>query len=166
MGNVNGPEESGSRGNFAFTTINLPMLAIEANKDVSKFFELFDKYIQLAHDYLLDRFNIICQKHVYNFPFLMGQYVYMDSDKLKQDDTLESVLKHASLSIGFVGLAECLIALIGEHHGQSQKAQQLGYLIISHLRAVTDKYIKEEKLNWSTFSSPKLWDFKLINLKI
>ena len=70
MGNVNGPEESGSRGNFAFTTINLPMLAIEAKNDVSKFFELFDKYIQLSHDYLLDRFKIICNKHVYNYPYM------------------------------------------------------------------------------------------------
>lgn len=158
MGNVNGPEESGSRGNFAFTTINLPMLAIEANGDVTKFFELFDKYIQLSHDYLLDRFKIICNKHVYNYPFLMGEHTYMDSDKLRPNDTIEKPLLNSTLSIGFVGLAECLTALIGEHHGQSKKAQQLGYLIISHLRAMTDKYTKEEHLNWSTFSSPKMWD--------
>ena len=84
----------------------------------------------------------------------MGEHVYMDSDKLRSDDTIEKPLLNSTLSIGFVGLAECLISLIGEHHGQSQKAQQLGYLIISHLRAMTDKYTKEEHLNWSTFSSP------------
>lgn len=155
MGNVNGPSESGSRGNFCFTTINLPMIAIEANGDFAKFIQLFDKYIQKAHDYMLERFKIISQKHVYNYPFLMGEHIYMDSEKLKQTDTIESVLKHASISIGFVGLAECLTALIGKHHGESPVAQQLGLTIVSHLRAMTDKYTQQEHLNWTTFSSPK-----------
>ena len=155
MGNVNGPSESGSRGNFCFTTINLPMIAIEANNDFAKFIKLFDKYIQLAHDYMLDRFKIICNKHVYNFPFLMGEHIYMGSDKLHDNDTIESVLKHASISIGFVGLAEALEALIGQHHGESETAQQLGLIIVSHLRAMTDRYTQMEHLNWTTFSSPE-----------
>lgn len=154
MGNINGPEESGSRGNFAFTTINLPMLAIEAEHSIPKFFQLFDKYIQLAHDYLLERFNLIAQKHVYNFPFMLGQKIYMGSEHLRDNDTILEVLKHSTLSIGFVGLAECLVALIGQHHGQSEAAQKLGLIIISHLRAMTDQYTKIDHLNWSTFASP------------
>ena len=154
MGNVNGPEESGSRGNFAFCTINLPMLAIEANHNIGKFFEKFDYYIQLSHDYLLDRFNFIAKKHVYNYPFMMGQKIYMGSEHLRENDTIYEAIKNASISIGFVGLAECLTALIGQHHGESVQAQQLGLMIISHLRAMTDKYTKADHLNWSTFATP------------
>lgn len=154
MGNVNGPQESGSRGNFAFTTINLPMIAIEAEQNIGKFFEIFDKYIQLAHDYLLERFNLICQKHIYNFPFLLGQKIYMGSELLRKDDTLFEALKHSSISIGFVGLAECLTSLIGQHHGESPAAQQLGLMIINHLRAMTDQYTVKDHLNWTTFATP------------
>lgn len=154
MSNVNGPEESGSRGNFAFTTINLPKLAIESKGDMDTFWKLYDKYIRISHDYLLARLHVIEQKHVYNYPFLMGQGVWMDSDKLKPDDSIKDVLKHASYSIGFCGLAECLKALIGKHHGESEEAQQLGLKIVGHLREVTDKYTEEEHRNWSTFGTP------------
>lgn len=155
MGNVNGPEESGSRGNFAFTTLNLPMYALEAKGNVQEFFNILDSYIQLTHDYLLERFDIIAHKHVYNFPFLMGEHLYMGSDKLKDDDIIYEALKNASISIGFVGLAECLKALTGKHHGESEEAQKLGLIIVSHLRAMTDKYTNEDHLNWSTFSTPE-----------
>lgn len=154
MSNINGPEESGSRGNFAFTTINLPKLALEAKGDMDKFWQLFDKYIQISHDYLLERLHVIEQKHVYNYPFLMGQGVWMDSDKLSNDDSIKEVLKHASYSIGFCGLAECLKALTGKHHGESAEAQELGLKIVGHLRAATDKYTEEEHMNWSTFGTP------------
>ena len=154
LGNVNGPEHSASRGNFAFVTINLPKLAIESKGSIDKFFELFDKYIQVSHDYLLFRYDFIKKKKVYNFPFLMGQGVWMDSYKLTKNDSIEEVLKHSTLSIGFCGLAECLIALTGKHHGESQEAQELGLKIIGHLREMTDKYTKEEHINWSTFASP------------
>ena len=154
MGNVNGPEESGSRGNFSFTTINLPKLAIEAHGDLEKFWDLYDHYITLCHDYLLDRLSVIEQKHVYNYPFLMGQGVWMDSEKLKLTDTIEGVLKHASYSIGFCGLAECLKALIGKHHGESEEAQTLGLKIVAHLRKRTDDYTRAEHRNWSTFGTP------------
>lgn len=154
IGNVNGPSEAGSRGNFSFTTINLPKLALEAAGDMEKFWQLFDKYIQISHDYLLFRFQTIKEKHVYNYPFLMGQGVWMDSDKLKPTDTIEKVLRHASFSIGFCGLAECLKALIGSHHGESETAQELGLKIIGHLRRKTDLYTKEESMNWSTFGTP------------
>ena len=154
MGNINGPEESGSRGNFAFTTINLPKLALEAKGDMDKFWQLFDKYIKISHDYILARLAVIQEKHVYNYPFLMGQGVWMDSEKLRADDSIKEVLKHASFSIGFCGLAECLKALIGKHHGESEEAQQLGLKIVGHLRAATDKYTEEEHMNWSCFGTP------------
>ena len=154
MSNVNGPEESGSRGNFSFVTINLPKLAIEAKGDVDKFFELFDKYIGISHDYLLSRLSVIEEKHVYNYPFLMGQGVWMDSDKLKPTDSIKDGLKHASYSIGFCGLAECLVALTGHHHGESDEAQELGLKIVGHLREKTDAYTDAEHRNWSTFGTP------------
>lgn len=154
MSNVNGAEQSGSRGNFSFVTINLPKLAIESEGNVEKFFELFDKYIQISHDYLLFRLKTIEEKHVYNYPFLMGQGVWLGSDELKPTDSIKDVLKHASYSIGFCGLAECLVALIGKHHGQSEEAQKLGLKIVGHLREKTDEYTKLEKRNWTTFGTP------------
>ena len=154
MSNVNGPEQSGSRGNFAFTTINLPKLALEAQGDLDKFWQLFDKYIQVSHDYLLARLHVIEQKHVYNYPFLMGQGVWLGSEKLRADDSIKEVLKHASYSIGFCGLAECLVALMGKHHGESEEAQQLGLKIVAHLRERTDAYTKAEQMNWTTFGTP------------
>ena len=154
MSNVNGKEESGSRGNFAFVTINLPKLALAAKGDMAEFWRLFDKYITISHDYLLERLKVIAQKHVYNYPFLMGQGVWMGSENLKPTDTIGEVLKHASYSIGFCGLAECLVALTGKHHGESKAAQELGLKIIGHLRERTDAYTATETMNWTTFATP------------
>ena len=166
MSNVNGPEESGSRGNFAFITINLPMLALIAKekypedeeKRISYFYELYDKYIMISKKALEKRYKLISHKKVKNFPFLMGQHVWMDSEKLGSEDEIGSVLKHASISIGFCGLAECLVALTGHHHGESEDAQKLGLKIVRHLREKTDNFTKETGLNWSTFGTPKrMW---------
>ena len=121
---------------------------------MTTFWNLFDKYIKISHDYLLFRFQTIKEKHVYNYPFLMGQGVWMDSDKLKPTDTIEGVMRHASFSIGFCGLAECLVALTGKHHGESEEAQKLGLEIVKHLRAKTDAYTEAESMNWSTFGTP------------
>ena len=154
MSNVNGREESGSRGNFAFVTLNLPKFALESKGDMKKFWRLFDKYVEVAHDYLLSRLSVIAQKKVYNYPFLMGQGVWMDSEKLLPTDSIAGVLKHASYSIGFCGLAECLVALTGKHHGESEEAQKLGLEIVSRLRRMTDEYTKKEKMNWTTFATP------------
>lgn len=154
MSNVNGPEESGSRGNFAFTTINLPKLALEAKGDLKTFWKLYDEYIKLSKEYLEYRYEIIAKKHVYNFPFLMEQHVWMDSEKLKPTDEIREVLKHASISIGFCGLAECLVALTGSHHGASKDAQELGLKIVGHLREMTDKFSSETHMNWTTFGTP------------
>ena len=154
ISNVNGPSEVGSRGNFSFTTINLPKLALEADGNMDKFWCLLDKYIQVSHDYLLFRLQTIKHKHVYNYPFLMGQGIWMDSDKLRPSDSIEEVLKHASFSIGFCGLAECLVALIGKHHGESEEAQQLGLKIVGHIREKTDAYTEAESMNWTCFGTP------------
>lgn len=154
MSNVNGAEQSGSRGNFSFVTINLPKLALESDGSIDEFFKLYDKYITISHDYLLFRLKTIEEKHVYNYPFLMGQGVWLDSEKLKITDKVKDVLKHASYSIGFCGLAECLVALIGKHHGQSAEAQELGLKIVKHLRERTDEYTRLEHKNWTTFATP------------
>lgn len=154
IGNVNGPEITGGRGNFAFVTINLPMLALNAKGDTKKFFKLFDKYIKLSKKYLEHRYSIISHKKAKNFPFILGQHIWMDSEKLDPEDEIAPVLKHASLSIGFCGLAECLVVLTGHHHGESKEAQKLGLEIVGHLREMTDKFTEKESMNWSCFASP------------
>ena len=154
IGNINGDEVVTGRGNFAFTTMNLPKIAIESKKNMKKFYEILDKYMDLAKSQLLWRFNLIGKKHAYNFPFLIGQHIWKESEKLKPNDTIAEILKQASISIGFCGLAECLKYLTGYHHGESEEAQKLGLEIISHMRAMTDKYMEETHLNWSLFATP------------
>lgn len=142
------------RGNLSFTTINLPRLAIEAHGSISKFFESLDKKIYMVFDQLMDRFEIIAKKQVLNYPFLMGQGVWVDSDRLNPEDTIEDVIKNGTMSVGFIGLAECLVALIGKHHGESKEAYDLGYKIIKHMRDLTDKHTVDTGLNFSLFSTP------------
>lgn len=154
MSNVNGEETTYSRGNLSFTSINLPRLAIEAQKDESKFFESLDKTINLCIKQLLHRYKIQCSRKVLNFPFLMGQGVWRDSDKLKPEDTLETVLKHGSLTVGFIGLAECLIALTGHHHGESKQAQELGLKIVEHMRRRMDEATLDTHLNFALIATP------------
>ena len=156
IANVHDPEQeiSNGRGNLSFTSINLPRLAIKANGDINRFFEDLDHKLDLVMEQLLERFEIQCRKHVYNFPFLMGQGVWLDSEKLGPFDEVREVLKHGTLTIGFIGLAETLVALIGEHHGQSVRAQQLGLEIVSHLRARCDKETKERNLNVTLIATP------------
>lgn len=142
------------RGNLSFTTINLPRLAIEAHGSISKFFESLDKMIYMVFDQLMDRFEAIAKKQVLNYPFLMGQGVWVDSDRLNPEDTIEDVIKNGTMSVGFIGLAECLVALIGKHHGESKEAFDLGYKIIKHMRDLTDKHTVDTGLNFSLFSTP------------
>ncbi len=142
------------RGNLSFTTINLPRLAIEAHGSISKFFESLDKMIYMVFDQLMDRFEIIAKKQVLNYPFLMGQGVWVDTDRLNPEDTIEDVIKNGTMSVGFIGLAECLVALIGKHHGESKEAYDLGYKIIKHMRDLTDKHTVDTGLNFSLFSTP------------
>ena len=126
MGNVHDPdrEVTCGRGNLSFTSINLPRIGIEAQKDVKKFYQILDQRIDLCIEQLLHRFKIQCSKKAYNYPFLMGQGVWLDSEKLDINDTVREVLKHGTLSIGFIGLAETLTALYGHHHGESPEMQK------------------------------------------
>lgn len=142
------------RGNIAFTTINLPRIGITSNHDISTFYYKLDAYLDLAYTSLIERFNLLKQKHAYNFPFLLGEGVWLGSEKLKPEDTIEEVLKQGTLSIGFIGLAECLKALIGKHHGESEEAQKLGIEIITHMRKYCDDKVKETGLNFSLFATP------------
>ena len=142
------------RGNLSFTTVNLPRLAIEAHGSISKFYESLDRVVNMVFEQLLDRFEIIAEKHVYNYPFLMGQGVWIDSYRLHWDDKIRDVIKNGSLSVGFIGLAEALVALVGKHHGESEQAWNLGLEIIRHMRALTDAQTKKTGLNFSLFSTP------------
>ena len=156
IGNVYDPsrEVVNGRGNLSFTSINLPRIGIRANKSIEWFFEDLDKKIDLVIEQLLERFEIQCGKRVRNYPFLMGQGIWLDSDKLGPDDEVREILKHGTLTIGFIGLAECLKALIGVHHGESVRAQNLGYDIISHMRKRCDEASRHYNLNITLIATP------------
>lgn len=147
------------RGNLSFTSINLPRLGIKhgmvtGETNLDAFFEELTELMDLVKDQLLERFDIQCSKHVYNFPFLLGQGVWIDSEKLKPGDRLRKVLKHGTLTIGFIGLAECLKALIGKHHAESEEAQELGLKIVGFMRKKTDEYSEKYNLNFSLIATP------------
>lgn len=110
--------------------------------------------MDLVFEQLDERFEIQARKKVRNYPFLMGEGVWLDSEKLGWDDEVREVLKHGTLSVGFIGLAETLVALIGEHHGQSERAQQLGLKIIGHMRDRCDARSEEKKLNYTLLATP------------
>ncbi|MBR2937867.1 MAG: anaerobic ribonucleoside triphosphate reductase [Oscillospiraceae bacterium] len=156
MGNVYDPtrEISYSRGNLSFTSINLPRIAIESKGDEKVFFEKLLSMMELVAQQLLDRFEIQASKHIYNYPFLMGQGVWLDSDKLSIHDDLREVLKHGTLSIGFIGLAETLTALYGQHHGQSEEMQEKGKAILGFMRKFCDDKSQELKMNFSLLGTP------------
>ncbi len=156
MGNVYDPSQeiSYSRGNLSFTSINLPRLAIESHGDEAVFYEKLRAMMDLVAHQLLDRFEIQAGKAVYNFPFLMGQGVWLDSDKLGPRESVREVLKHGSLSIGFIGLAETLTALYGCHHGESPEVQEKGLAIIRFMREFCDRYAQEKKMNFTLLATP------------
>jgi len=148
------------RGNLSFTSINLPRLGIKhgivSNDkcDMKGFYNELGEIMDMVKDQLLERFEIQCNKRLYNFPFLLEQGIWLDSEKLKPTDRLRKVLKHGTLSIGFIGLAECLKALIGEHHGESAKAQKLGLEIVGFMRKKCDEFCEEHKLNFTCLATP------------
>lgn len=156
MANVHDPsrEVVCGRGNLSFTSVNLPRIAIKAHGNLDIFFEDLDRKIDLVFDQLYDRLIIQGHRKVYNYPFLMGQGLWLDSDKLKEDDELMEVLKHGTLTLGFIGLAECLKALIGSHHGETQEARNLGLEIVAHMRHRADEKAKATKLNYSLIATP------------
>ena len=156
IGNVYDPSREivNGRGNLSFTSINLPRIAIRSKGDIDWFFQDLDRKIDLVIDQLLARLRIQSQKKVRNYPFLMGQGVWIDSEKLGPDDTVGEILKHGSLTCGFIGLAETLKALIGVHHGESDKAQQLGLKIVSHMRERMDQAAQQYHLNFTLIATP------------
>jgi len=156
MGNVYDPNQqiAYSRGNLSFTSINLPRLAIESQGNEKLFYEKLEAMLELVAQQLLDRFEIQANKHIYNYPFLMGQGVWLDSDKLTLRDDLREVLKHGTLSIGFIGLAETLTALYGRHHGQSEELQQKGLEIVGFMRDYCDRKSQAMKMNFTLLATP------------
>ena len=156
MGNVYDPsrEITTGRGNLSFTSINLPRLAIRSKGDRDLFFDLLDAKLALVVGQLDERFKIQASKHVYNAPVLMGQGVWIDSEKLSMNDTQEEVLKHGTLTVGFIGLAEALVALTGSHHGQDPESQKLGLEIVGHMRGYLDRLSQERKMNYSLIATP------------
>ncbi len=160
IGNVCGPEIVTGRGNLSFTSINLPSLGIKhgvvsnPKADVDGFFKELDEKLDLVIGQLLQRFDLQGKKRVKNFPFLMGQGVWLGSEKLGFNDTLQDVIRQGTLTVGFIGLAECLKALIGEHHGESEDAQKLGLEIIGHMRKRMDEASKKYQLNFSVIATP------------
>ena len=156
IGNIHDREKeiSTQRGNLSFTSVNLPRIAIRSKGDVGFFFEELERKMDLAVRQLNERFAIQCKKKVKNFPFLMGQGVWLDSDKLDWDDEVGEVLKHGTLSVGFIGLAETLTALIGVHHGESEKAQNLGLEIVGFMRSYLDNMSRKTGLNYTLLATP------------
>ena len=155
-------QTTGGRGNLSFTSINLPRIAIkhgiclkERDKaDMDGFYKELGEVMELVRDQLLERFEIQCNKRCYNFPFLIEQGIWTDGDKLKPTDRMRKILKHGSLTLGFIGLAETLKALIGEHHGESKKAQKLGLEIIGFMRNKADEFAKDYNLNFTLIATP------------
>ncbi|MBD5608501.1 MAG: anaerobic ribonucleoside triphosphate reductase [Desulfovibrio sp.] len=156
LGNVYDPlrEVTCGRGNLSFTSVNLPRLGIEAKGDVDKFFAMLDEKIDLVFRQLLHRFKIQSSRKVRNYPFLMGNGIWIDSENLSVNDSIGEILKHGTLTIGFIGLAETLVSLIGVHHGQDERAQELGLKIVGHMRKRADEEAEKTGLNFSLIATP------------
>lgn len=147
-------EVVGGRGNLSFTSVNLPRIGIKAHGDIDWFFEELERKVDLCINQLMERYKIQASKKVKNYPFLMGQGIWMDSDKLKPEDSVGEVLKHGTLTVGFIGLAECLKALIGSHHGETAEAQSLGLEIIGFMRKKMDEATEKTGFNYSLIATP------------
>jgi len=155
-------QTTGGRGNLSFTSLNLPRIGIKhgiclkerTKADMEGFYNELAEVMDLIKEQLLERFEIQCSKHTYNFPFLIEQGVWANGEKLGPNDRLRRILKHGTLTIGFIGLAETLKALIGEHHGESSKAQKLGLEIVEFMRKRCDGYAKDANLNITLIATP------------
>jgi len=156
LGNTYDPDSeiSYGRGNLSFTSINLPRIALMSHGNVEWFFEELERKLSLVCQQLLDRFQIQSAKKVKNFPFLMGQGIWIGSDGLMAEDEIGQALRHGTLSVGFIGLAETLVALTGAHHAQSEEARNLGLEIVGFMRDYLDKKSREEHLNFTLLATP------------
>lgn len=154
IANRRGPAVTTGRGNLSFTTLNLPRLAIRAERNIMKFYEYLDEMMSLASEQLFHRYKTQAKLKVCDLPFLMGQGLYLDSDKMAQDESIEDVIKHGTLSIGFIGLAETLVSLTGLHHGESEEAHNLGIEIVSFMKNKVDKMADKYDLNYTLIATP------------
>ena len=154
-----GPKTSIGRGNLSFTTINIVKLAIECmgieNQEdrIHEFFQKLDWALEIAAKQLNERFNFQKTALKKQFPLLMGA-LWLDSEKLADNDTIEAVINHGTLGIGFIGLAETLIALVGKHHGESSEAQELGLRIVTFMRSKVNKFSETYRHNFSVLATP------------
>lgn len=154
MKNVNGEPGCKGRGNIAPTTINLPRIGIQAKGDIDKFFKILDERINLAKESLLHRYDVLKKLRVKDLPFVAGQGLMKGAEGLSLDNSIEPILKQGTWGIGFIGLAETLVALIGKHHGESEEARELGLKIVGFIRKRVDELTEEYKLNWSCYATP------------
>jgi len=154
MANRRGPEITEKRGNLSFTSINLSRIALQAGGNINKFFGLLDHVLDLTGRQLYQRYRVQANLRVKDMPFLMGQHLYLDSEELGPNDPIEEAIKHGTLSIGFIGLAETLVALTGKHHGEDKEAQGLGLRIVEHMRRRVDEFAQEYDLNFTLLATP------------
>lgn len=156
LANVHDPEKATTfgRGNLSFTSINLPRIGILAARKEVDFWQELERVLNVAYDQLMERFEIQSRRKVRNFPFLMGQGIWIDSDKLGFDDEIRDVIKHGTLTVGFIGLAECVMALSGKHHGESTEAWDLAHKIVAFMRKKTDEKAQAAKLNYTLLATP------------
>lgn len=154
MKNVNGEPGCKGRGNIAPVTINLPRIGLQSKGNIEEFFDILDKRLELAKESLLHRYSVLKKLRVKDLPFVAGQGLLKGSEGLSQDDSIEPILKQGTWGIGFIGLAETLVALTGYHHGESEEARELGLKIVTYIRSFTDRITEETKLNWSCYATP------------
>ncbi|WP_027366089.1 anaerobic ribonucleoside-triphosphate reductase [Desulfotruncus alcoholivorax] len=154
MANRRGPAVTDGRGNLSFTTINLPRLAIKAERDMQKFYRLLDDMMNLAIRQLYHRFGVQAKLKVKDMPFVMGQGLYLESRGLRDCDPIRDAIVNGTLSVGFIGLAEALTALTGRHHGQDKDAQALGEEIVARMRRLIDEACEEYDLNYTLLATP------------
>ena len=154
-----GEKTSVGRGNLSFSTINIVRLAIECmmikdkEERISRFFSKLDDILEITARQLCDRFDFQKTALAKQFPLLMSN-LWNGSENLKPTDTIESVINQGTLGIGFIGLAECLVALVGKHHGESEEAQELGLKIVSHMRSRVNEFSEKYKHNFSVLATP------------
>ena len=154
-----GPKTSVGRGNLSFSTINIVKLAIECmgiedqQERVDKFFEKLDEMLDVAAHQLDDRLQFQATALAKQFPMLM-KYLWIGAEQLKPEDTIERVINQGTLGIGFIGLAECLVALTGHHHGESEEAQKLGLRIVTHMRDRANEFSEKYHHNYSILATP------------
>jgi ribonucleoside-triphosphate reductase (formate) len=154
IANRHGAAVSAGRGNIAPVTLNLPRLALESKGQQDLFFVQLDRALRIATRQLLHRFEVLARLQVGDLPFLMGQKLYLGADQLGPGDTIREVIKHGTLAVGFIGLAETLQMLIGRHHGEDQEALNLGLQIVDHMRRRVDSYAEEYDLNIVLVATP------------